>query len=85
MKYEVKISYYYSGIKKTVSFCKNADNLNELKESFLKHFGNINGAPNKALKEKELVKKLTYEAKSLSELITLINSKTRWDLSMREI
>lgn len=72
-------------LKKTVSFYKNADDLNELKESFLKHFGNINGAPNKALNEKALVKKLTYEAKSLSELITLINSKTRWDLSVREI
>lgn len=85
MRYQVKISYYYSGIKRTVCFSKNADNLNEFKESFLKHFGNINGAPNKVLNEKGLVKRLTYEAKSISELITLINSKTRWDLSVREI
>lgn len=84
MEYEVKISYFHSGIKQTTSFRKDANTLNELKESFLKRFGNISDAPNKALNEKALVKKLTYVAKSLPEWIRLINTNTRWELNVRQ-
>lgn len=57
--------------------------LDDLKESFLKRFGNISDAPNKALKEKPLVKELTYTARSLSEWVSLVNTNTRWELAIR--
>ena len=81
----MNISFYNSGIKQTTTFRKDVNTLNELKESFLKRFGNIKEAPNKAIKEKMLVKELTYKAKSLSEWADLINTQTRWELNVRKI
>lgn len=85
MVYEVRVSYYENGSKQTTSFRKEVYTLDELKTSFLKRFGNINSAPNKALKEKALVKELTYSAKSVSEWINLINSHTRWELDIKPL
>jgi len=82
-EYKVEISFYENGFKQTISYSKNVNSLDELKQSFLKRFGNINDAPNKAMKEKALVKKLTYTAKSLPEWVTLVNTHTRWNLSVR--
>ena len=84
-EYIVEISFYDTGAKRTISYSKNAKSLDELKESFLKRFGNINSAPNKVMKEKQLVKKLTYSAKSISEWTMLINTRTRWNLLVRRI
>ena len=84
-EYIVEISFYDTGAKRTISYSKNAKSLDELKESFLKRFGNINSAPNKVMKEKQLVKKLTYSAKSISEWTMLINTRTRWNILVRRI
>ena len=84
-EYIVEISFYDTGAKRTISYSKNAKTLDELKESFLKRFGNINSAPNKVMKKKQLVKKLTYSAKSTSEWTMLINTRTRWNLLVRRI
>lgn len=84
MEYEVNISYLESGIKQTAGFRKDVSTLDDLKESFLKRFGNIN-APNKALREKPLVKELTYSARSLPEWISLVNTNTRWELTIRAV
>ena len=85
MGYEVQISYYENGIIQTTSFLKDVSTLDELKASFLKRFGNISDASNKALKEKAIVKELTYSAKSLPEWIRLINTHTRWELNVKRI
>ena len=84
-EYVVKISFYDTGAKRTISYNTNANSLDELKRSFLKRFGNINSTPNKVMKEKQLVKKLTYSAKSISEWTRLINTRTRWSLIVRRI
>ena len=84
-EYIVEISFYDTGAKRTISYSKNAKSLDELKGSFLKRFGNINSAPNKVMKEKQLVKDLTYSAKSISEWAMLINTRTRWNLLVRRI
>ena len=84
-EYVVEISFYDTGVKRTISYSKNAKSLDELKEPFVKRFGNINSAPNKVMKEKQLVKKLTYSAKSISEWAMLINTRTRWNLLVSRI
>lgn len=84
-EYAVEISFYDTGAKQTISYNTNANSLDELKRSFLKRFENINTAPNKTMKEKQLVKDLTYSAKSISEWAMLINTRTRWNLLVRRI
>lgn len=83
--YEINISYYNTGIKETKKFRKDVSTFDELKQSFLKHFGNINDAPNKVLKEKEIVKELTYKAANLNEWVEWINNQTRWEIQVRKI
>lgn len=85
MEYEVNISYYESGIKQTTTFRKDVYTLDDLKKSFLKRFGNISDAPNNALKEKPLVKELTYSARSLPEWLSFVNTNTRWELALRVV
>ena len=86
MLYEVKITCYEYGKEKTYSFRKEVSTLDELKTSFLKRFGNLGNVPNKALKEKPLVKQLTYSAKSVEEWVKLVNERTwRWKLNIREL
>lgn len=84
MEYEVTISYHESGINQKTTFRKDVNTLEDLKKSFLKRFGNITEAPNKALKEKPLVKELTYSARSLPEWVSLVNTNTRWELAIRD-
>lgn len=85
MEYEVKISYHESGIKRTTTFRKDVNTLGELKKTFLKRFGNISDAPNKTIKEKPLVKELTYSAGSLPEWVSLVNTNTGWELAIRVV
>lgn len=82
MEYNVSISWYDSGLKQTVSFYKRAATLDELKSSFLKRFGNIREAPNKALAEKPRVKELTKQATTLSDWVQTIRTHTRWELNI---
>ena len=79
------IAYYDSGVRQAVSFRKVVNSLDELKTAFLKRFGNINSAPNKAMKEKDLVKRLTYSATSLNDWVDRINTTTRWELHIRQV
>lgn len=83
--YEVKLTYYENGRAETFSYCKDLKTLDELKQSFLKRFGNIRDVPNRLLKEKPLVKKLTYDATSLAEWYETINEHTRWELAVRKL
>lgn len=82
-EYLVIITFTESGIKNEVKFIKTVDSFVELKQAFLKRFGNINNASNKALKEKPLVKRLTQEANSIDEWVTNINKTDRWKLEIR--
>lgn len=82
-EYQVIISFTNSGAKTEIKFSKAVNTFNELKQEFLKRFGNINNCPNKALKEKPIVKRLTYEASSINEWVTSVNKTERWKLEIR--
>lgn len=71
---------HFGGDPKYYSFTKDVETLGDLKEAFLKRFGNMNDESNKLLRQKPLVKKLTYEAKTLAEWLTSVNQKTDWEL-----
>lgn len=83
--YEVKIISYENGRPETFSYCKDVETLDELKQSFLKRFGNIRDVPNRLLREKPLVKKLTYSATSLDEWVETVNTETRWELDIKKL
>lgn len=85
MLYEVQIYYFDSGIHQSISFRKEAHSVEELKQSFLKRFGNINDAPNRVLKEKALVKRLTHKAIDLETWIKSINAQTSFTLYIKSI
>lgn len=84
MVYEVTVSYYESGVKVSLDFSIKATTLDELKQGFLKRFGNIL-ATNKSMKEKPLVKELTYKARSLAEWVQLVNATDRWEIHIGAI
>ena len=72
----------YCGDENVLTFDKDVDSIDELKVAFLKRFGNIRNISNKADKERSLVKRLTYEAKSTSEWKRLLIYKTRWSIEI---
>lgn len=82
-EYLVIIAYYESGIKTEVKFYKTVESFDELKQAFLKRFGNIVNVPNKALKEKPLVKRFTHEANSIDEWVSNVNKSDRWKLEIQ--
>ena len=75
----------HCGSENVLTFDKDVDTVDELKVAFLKRFGNIYDVPNKALKEKPLVKRLTYEAKSTPEWRRSLTTKTRWSIEIIKI
>jgi hypothetical protein len=83
--YEVKITWYESGTPDSFSFRSDETSIDDLKISFLKRFGNIRNVPNRLLKEKALVKKLTHSATSLVEWVDKVNTETRWRLEIRKL
>lgn len=85
MEYIVKISYYDDGVMESKSFQKKIKTFEELKQAFLKRFGNISDVSNKLFNEKALVKELTYSAKDLFSWVESINSRTQWKLEVREV
>lgn len=80
--YKVKITCMDLGLVNTVCFTKECQDLDELKQAFLKRFGNIHNVSNARLKEKPIVKRLTHKANSLGEWLDDVNSKTQWVLSI---
>lgn len=56
--------------------------LQELKQEFLKRFGNIR-ATNKLDKQKPKVKELTYKAETLEEWMELIQKNTDYKLEIK--
>lgn len=80
MEAKMTIVTYDGGDKKQFSFSKEVETLDDLKTAFLKRFGNMNDETNKLLRQKPLVKKLTYEAKTLDEWLQSVNKKTDWEL-----
>lgn len=73
---------HYAGFERSYSFIKEVETLDDLKTAFLKRFGNRNGETNKLMNQKPLVKKLTYEAKTLKEWLRSVNLMTDWELSV---
>ncbi len=83
--YEVIIGYSTGFSNEEVSYKKNDVNLNELKQSFLKRFGNLRyKSSNKSSLEYDLVRGITYQAKSIKEWQREINDRTRWRLDIKE-
>lgn len=82
--YTVTIAYHDSGIIETAEFKIDCVELDDLKTAFLKRLGNIHEAPNKTMKEKPLVKEITYSARSIAEWVQRVNVLTRWGLSITE-
>lgn len=83
--YEIQITFYENGIPEVFSYRKDVDSFEELKQSFLKRFGNIKDVPNRLLREKPLVKKLTYSATNLVEWTEAVNTQTRWGLAIKKL
>lgn len=83
--YEIQITFHENGTPEVISYCKDADSLEDLKLSFLKRFGNIKDVPNRLLREKPLVKKLTYSDTTLDEWTGTINTQTRWQLAIKKL
>lgn len=76
MVYNVRVTLKYRsewGLNEEYTFSKEVENLDELKEAFLKRFGNIN-ASTKSMKVKPIIKKLTYKAKTVKEWVDSINN-----------
>lgn len=82
MEVKMTITTHFGGDPKFFVFNKKINSLDELKTAFLKRFGNMHDESNKLLKQKDLVKKLTREAKSLAEWLQNVNTKTDWHLSV---
>lgn len=81
MRYFVKISYPTGGGQSELSFEKKDVSFGELKQSFLKRFGNlVEKASNSAAKEYVLVRYITFKAETIEEWVDEINSETRWEL-----
>lgn len=83
MRYDVTIRYTDGTRSEHIAYSKDVSSLDELKESFLKRFGNIHDVPNRLLAEKPIVKQLTYEAKTIAEWQESIQEHTRWALDIR--
>lgn len=83
MKVEMDIDtiFYYPPGKLT--FYKEVESFDELKTSFLKRFGNVDGASNRTMGQKPLVKQLTYSADSIEEWVANVNRQTDWKLAVR--
>lgn len=84
-EYKVEITFYDSGLPTRRSFTKECLTLEDLKQAFLKRFGNINDAPNSAAKDKKKVKELTRSATTLEEWVQTVNLETRWSLNIKAI
>lgn len=82
MEVKMTITTHYAGFPRYFSFTKEVETLDELKTAFLKRFGNMNSETNKLTRQKPLVKKLTYEAKTSKEWAHSVNTKTDWHLSI---
>lgn len=80
MEIKMTIVTHFGGDPRYYSFTKDVNSLDELKEAFLKRFGNRNDESNKLLRQKQLVKQLTYDAKTLDDWLTSVNRKTDWEL-----
>lgn len=92
MVYKVCVTLKYRGqygLAGEYVFCKEVENLDELKEAFLKRFGNINDASVKSMKVKPLIKTLTYKAKTAKEWMDSINNHPRiqwyWNLKVEVV
>ena len=89
MVYKVRVTLRYRGqwgLDREYVFYKEVENLDELKEVFLKRFGNINDTSVKSMKVKPLIKKLTYKSKTIKEWMDSINNHPRiqwyWNLKI---
>jgi len=84
-EYKIEIAFVENGIPQTFIFNKACSTLDELKEAFLKRFGNIKDAPNSVLRDKSKVKDLTREATTIEEWMQSVNLKTRWTLNIKTL
>ena len=75
----------YCGNTNVLTFDKDVNTLDELKTAFLKRLGNIRDVSNKAINEKPIVKRLTFEAKSSTEWMSLLAHNTRWSIEIIRI
>lgn len=82
-EYKVEITFYDCGVPVVQSFNKECSTFEELKQAFLKRFGNINTMPNSASRDKKKVKELSRNAKTVEEWVQSVNMKTRWTLNVR--
>lgn len=80
--YKVEILYGGYSAKK---YTKECHTFGELKQSFLKRFGNINGAPSSYLKEKHRVKLITRKAETIEEWVEEIGRQTRWEIRVNTL
>lgn len=82
--YEIIVGYSTGVSREEVSYKKNDVDLNELKQSFLKRFGNLRyKSSNKSSLEYDLVRGITYQAKSIEEWQREVNDRTRWSLEIK--
>lgn len=82
LEVKMTITTHYGGFPRYFSFTKEVETLDDLKTAFLKRFGNRNSETNKLMRQKPLVKQLTYEAKTSKEWVRSVNLKTDWELSI---
>lgn len=66
-----------SGVDLNKVYFIEVSTLDEVKTAILKRLGNLY-ASNKANKEKKLVKKIIYDAKSIKEITSRVRRETRW-------
>lgn len=92
MVYKVRVTLKYRGqcgLDREYVFYKEVENLDELKEAFLKRFGNINDASVKSMKVKPLIKTLTYKVKTAKEWMDSINNhpsiQRYWNLKIEDV
>lgn len=80
-EFEVIVTYYENGIELKKKYNFNANDYPSFRKEFLKRFGNLT-TTNKKMKQKEMVKKLSYIAISTKQFVGFVNVNTDFEIKL---
>lgn len=74
-EFEVKVTFYENTIEQNKKYHFTANDYPSFRTEFLKRFGNLT-TTNKKMKQKEMVKKLSFIAESTKQFVGFVNVNT---------
>ncbi|MBU5252050.1 hypothetical protein KQI46_08865 [Lysinibacillus capsici] len=78
-EFEVIITFYENTIESNKKYNFTANDYPSFRTEFLKRFGNLT-TTNKKMKQKEIVKKLSYIAESTKQFVGFVNVNTDFNI-----